>query len=83
MIGYSEVVGAQSWRSRNISSSFNLSEKHEISGKSLTTHTGHPGIEAFTYSCPKIKRGDKTICRNITFRLVDIIISNRKIDKKI
>jgi len=56
VIGYSEVVGAQSWRDRNISSSFNLSEKHQISSKSLTMHTLQPGIEACIYSCHKIKR---------------------------
>jgi len=44
--------------------------------------TGHPGIEACTYSCPKIKKGgDKTIYRNNTFRLLHMIISNRQIDK--
>jgi len=40
---------------KSSSSSFNLSEKYQISSKSLTMQTGQPGIEACTYSCPEIK----------------------------
>jgi len=36
--------------SSSLSSSFDLSEKHEISSKSLTMRTGQPGIKACTYS---------------------------------
>jgi len=32
-------------------------KKHQISSNSLTVHTGQPGIEACTYSRPKIKKG--------------------------
>jgi len=43
--------------------------------------TGQPGIEACTYSCPKIKRENKTIYRNNRCPLLHTIISNRQIDK--
>ena len=35
--------------------------KHRIRSKSLTMQIGQPGIKACTYSCLKIKRGNKTI----------------------